>query len=76
MKYTVGHDIFACIIFSRFANFELFAHLIVAYWCQFLDISLILFYSRASYIRDFLRNREIRENNMHAKNSCPTVDET
>ena len=32
-----------------------------------------MFYARASYFRDVLRNREIRENKMEAKLSCPTV---
>ena len=33
------------------------------------------FNTRASYFRDYCRNREIRENKMHAKISCPTVDD-
>jgi len=63
-RNTVGHDIFARIIFLRIANFELFAHLIFAYSHLFLYYPLLLFYSGASYFRDLLWNREIRENKM------------
>ena len=70
--HTAGHDIFARILFSRIFSFELLAHLIFAYQLVFLYYSLLLFDSRASYFRDFCRNREIRENKMHAKISCPT----
>ena len=40
---------------------------------QFSLYSFVIVYSRASYFRDFLLTRENRENEMHAKISCPTV---
>ena len=65
--------IFSRIIFLRIFSFEIFAHLIFAYLRNFLCIFLLLFFSRASYFRDFLWIRENRENKMHAKISCLTV---
>jgi len=65
---TVGHDIFARIIFSRIANFELFAHLFFAYGHQFLYNPLLSFlfacilFSRFSLKSWNLQKYDAREN--------------